>query len=309
MLSDLWPGLDLRHLAAFSAVAETRSFARAAALLGYTQPAVSQQVAALEKIVGQRLFERSSGRAEATLTEAGSVLAVHVEELTARLAVARQDLRDLERGDAGSLRVGAFQSALARLLPRVLQRFREQRPSVRVESVESNNDVLLLEEVRYGSLDFAFALLPLDAETFAYCELVQDEFFLVSKGAETGRLRSLEELAALPLILYRTCRSADALVAYLESHHGGPNVVFRSDDNSAIKEMVRAGLGSAVLPELWTQLGGNDDLVLTPLKGIVPPRVVVLAWRKGRVLTPAQQSFVDVAAAASRVRPLEQLAS
>ena len=309
MLSDLWPGLDLRHLAAFSAVAETRSFARAADLLGYTQPAVSQQVAALEKIVGQRLFERSSGRAEATLTEAGSVLAAHVEELTARLAVARQDLRDLERGEAGSLRVGAFQSALARLLPRVLQRYGEQHPSVHIESVESNNDVLLLEEVKHGALDFAFALLPLDGESFAYCELVHDEFFLVSRGAERRRLRSLEELAGLPLILYRTCRSADALVAYLEAHHGSPNVVFRSDDNAAIKEMVRAGLGAAVLPELWTQLGGNDDLALTPLEGIVPPRVVVLAWRKGRVLTPAQQSFVDVAAATSRVRPLERLAS
>ena len=60
MLSDLWPGLDLRHLAAFSAVAKTGSFARGAELLGYTQPAVSQQVAALEKIVGQRLFERQA---------------------------------------------------------------------------------------------------------------------------------------------------------------------------------------------------------------------------------------------------------
>src|SRR4051794_4770195 len=65
MLADLWPGLDLRHLAAFEAVARLRSFARVAQELGYTQPAVSQQVAALERIVGQRLVERSSGRAEA----------------------------------------------------------------------------------------------------------------------------------------------------------------------------------------------------------------------------------------------------
>src|SRR5579884_3649709 len=105
MLGDLWPGLDLRHLAAFAAVAETRSFARAATALGYTQPAVSQQVASLEKIVGHRLFERSSGRSDVTLTEAGALLLSHVEAVTGRLAAARQDLADLACGEAGSLRV------------------------------------------------------------------------------------------------------------------------------------------------------------------------------------------------------------
>src|SRR5229473_521405 len=147
MLSDLWPGLDLRHLAAFSAVSETGSFARGAEMLGYTQPAVSQQVAALEKIVGQRLFERSSGRAQATLTEAGSILAGHVDELTARMAVAKQDLLDLARGEAGSIRVGAFQSALACILPHVLQRYNSRYPAVQVEAMESNNDIPLLQQV------------------------------------------------------------------------------------------------------------------------------------------------------------------
>jgi DNA-binding transcriptional LysR family regulator len=299
MLSDLWPGLDLRHLAAFSAVAKTGSFARAAEMLGYTQPAVSQQVAALEKIVGQRLFERSSGRAQATLTEAGSILAGHVEEMTARLALARQDLVDLAHGEAGSIRIGAFQSALARILPHVLHRYHASHPAVQVEAVESNNDVPLLQQVKHGTLDLAFALLPLDSQTFAYRELVLDEFVLVSKRGDPlpQRIDSHEQLRDLPLIVYRTCRSATALVDFLDSQLGEPNIVFRSDDNAAIEEMVRAGLGVAVLPQLWTSLGGNEGVELTPLTGIVPPRVIVLAWRADRTLTPAQQSFVDVAAA------------
>jgi len=299
MLSDLFPGLDLRHLAAFSAVAKTGSFARAAEMLGYTQPAVSQQVAALEKIVGQRLFERSSGRAQATLTEAGSILAGHVDELTARMAVAKQDLIDLARGEAGSIRVGAFQSALACILPHVLQRYNSRYPAVQVEAMESNNDIPLLQQVKQGTLDFAFALLPLDSQTFAYRELVLDEFVLVSKrgGSLPTRIDSHDQLHGLPLIVYRTCRSATALVAFLDSQLGEPNIVFRSDDNAAIEEMVRAGLGVAILPRLWTSLGTNEGVELTPLTGIVPPRVVVLAWRADRTLTPAQQAFVDVAAA------------
>jgi DNA-binding transcriptional LysR family regulator len=299
MLSDLFPGLDLRHLAAFSAVAKTGSFARAAEMLGYTQPAVSQQVAALERIVGQRLFERSSGRAQATLTEAGAILAGHVDELTARMAIARQDLLDLARGDAGSIRVGAFQSALARILPHVLQRYQSSHPAVHVEAVESNNDIPLLQQVKQGTLDLAFALLPLDSRTFAYRELVLDEFVLVSKpgGLLPTRIDSHDQLHGLPLIVYRTCRSATALVDFLDSQLGEPNIVFRSDDNAAIEEMVRAGLGLAILPRLWTSLGTNEGVEITPLTGIVPPRVVVLAWRADRTLTPAQQSFVDVAAA------------
>lgn len=299
MLSDLWPGLDLRHLAAFSAVAKTGSFARAAEMLGYTQPAVSQQIAALEKIIGQRLFERSSGRAQATLTEAGSILAGHVDELTARMAVARQDLLDLARGEAGLVRVGAFQSALARILPHVLQRYQSSHPAVQIEAVESNNDIPLLQQVKQGTLDLAFALLPLDSRTFAYRELVLDEFVLVSKrgGSLPTRIDSHDQLQGLPLIVYRNCRSATALVDFLDSQLGEPNIVFRSDDNAAIEEMVRAGLGVAILPQLWTSLGTNEGLELTPLTGIVPPRVVVLAWRADRRLMPAQQAFVDVATA------------
>ncbi len=268
-------------------------------MLGYTQPAVSQQVAALEKIVGQRLFERASGRPQATLTEAGSVLAGHVDELAARLAVARQDLLDLARGEAGSIRVGAFQSALARILPHVLQRYRSTHPAVRVEAVESSNDIPLLQQVKQGTLDLTFALLPLDSQTFAYRELVLDEFVLVSKpgGSLPARIDSHDQLHGLPLIVYRTCRSATALIAFLDSQLGEPNIVFQSDDNAAIEEMVRAGLGVAILPQLWVSLGANEGVEVTPLTGIVPPRVVVMAWRADRTLTPAQQAFVEVAAA------------
>jgi len=268
-------------------------------MLGYTQPAVCQQVAALEKIVVQRLFERSSGRAQATLTEAGFILAGHVDEMTARIALARQDLLDFARGEAGSIRVGAFQSALACILPHVLQRFHSSHPAVQIEAVESNNDIPLLEQVEQGMLDLAFALLPLDSQTFAYRELVLDEFVLVSKpgGSLPTRIDSHQQLHGLPLIIYRTCRSATALVAFLDSQVGKPNIVFRSDDGAAIEEMVRAGFGVAILPKLWTSLGTNEGVELTPLTGIVPPRVVVLAWRADRTLTPAQQAFVDVAAA------------
>jgi DNA-binding transcriptional LysR family regulator len=119
-------------------------------------------------------------------------------------------------------------------------------------------------------------------------------------GPRPSHLTSLADLSGIPLITFRTCRSAATLVSLITEHTEDPQIVFRSDDNAAIKEMVRAGLGAAILPELWLGLGGNDGLELAPLDGLVPPRVVVLAWRRGRQLTPAQEAFVDLAAPAGR---------
>src|SRR5690348_4997197 len=122
MAADLWPGLELRHVAAFQAVARAGSFARAAEELGYTQPAVSQQIAALERIAGQRLLERSSGRSSVAPTEAGALLLDHFDTITARLGAARSDLEALASGDGGTIRVGSFQSVSARILPGLLRR-------------------------------------------------------------------------------------------------------------------------------------------------------------------------------------------
>jgi len=293
MLADLWPGLDLRHLAAFEAVARLRSFARAAEALGYTQPAVSQQVAALERIVGQRLVERSSGRSEARLTEAGERLLEHVNGIAGRLAAARQDLGDLARGETGTLRVGSFQTASARILPGILRRYHDARPAVDIELVEATDDSPLLEDVRLGNLDFAFCLMPIEAAGFDHLTLVQDEYVLVSR--EQLQIRSLRDVAEQPLILYRSCRSGAMLDAQLRNVNDDLHVVFRSDDNVALVELVRAGVGVAMVPELWVG-AGIEGLELAPLRGIVPPRIIGLAWRRDRELSPAQQAFVDATA-------------
>src|SRR6266487_6530699 len=96
--SDPWPGLELRHLVAFRAVARERSFRAAAASLGFTQAAVSQQLALLERRLGRRLVERRSGHRGVELTEAGALLLRHADEILRRVAVARSDLETLEAG-------------------------------------------------------------------------------------------------------------------------------------------------------------------------------------------------------------------
>ncbi len=98
-----WPGVELRHLAALEAVAREGSFRGAGARLGYAQPAISQQIAALEAVVGTRLVERRRGRGVVALTEAGELLLAHACEIGVRLRAARAELAALQKeGGAGS---------------------------------------------------------------------------------------------------------------------------------------------------------------------------------------------------------------
>src|ERR1022692_1223484 len=118
MEADRWLGVELRHLAALQAIAEHGSVGRGAAgALGYTQSAVSQQIATLERLVGPRLVERPGGPRAVELTEAGRLLLRHAEVIVARIQAARADMDALQGGETGTLRVGAFQSAGARILP------------------------------------------------------------------------------------------------------------------------------------------------------------------------------------------------
>ena len=99
-----WAGLEIRHLLALNAVVENGTFSGAAEQLGYTQPAVSQQVGTLERIVGTPLFERPGGPRPVRLTTAGQMLLIHARAVLARVNSAATDLRALSSGERGELR-------------------------------------------------------------------------------------------------------------------------------------------------------------------------------------------------------------
>ena len=181
-------GVDLRHLVALEAVASNRSFARAAKQLGYTQSAVSQQIAALERAVGARLLERPRGRNLVEPTEAGELLLRHAERIVASLRAAKADLSALAEGTTGSLRIGTFQSIGMSILPTLLSRFRTAWPDVEVTLVESVFSSELLEQVERGDLDLTFEALPLEDGPFEVSELMRDPYvLLVPRGSPCAR--------------------------------------------------------------------------------------------------------------------------
>ncbi len=299
METDSWLGIELRHLAALRAVVTEGSFGRAAASLGYTQSAVSQQIATLERVVGQRLIDRPGGSRAVSPTEAGRVLLRHADGIVARLHAAQADLDALAAGAAGCLRVGTYQSVGARILPEVLRRFADAYPDVDVQLTEGEDDELL-NGVETGELDLAFAMLPMPEGPFQAQELMTDPYVLVVQAGSLLALRdrapTLREVSALPLVGFRTCRSVHQVEQHFHSHGLEPHVVFRSDSNGTIQGMVAAGVGAALLPIL--AVDANDSRIATvDLGSKVPPRVIAIAWHRDRHQAVSARAFVQLAEA------------
>jgi DNA-binding transcriptional LysR family regulator len=303
MESDSWHGLDLRHLVALKTIADEGSFGRAAERLGYTQSAVSQQIATLERIVGQRLIERPGGPRPISLTEPGRILLRHADAIQARLLAARADMNALEAGDAGRLRVGTFQSVGTRILPTLLRRFSDTHPAVEIVLRESSDESELLEMIERGELDLTFWTLPLPPGPYESVQLLLDPYVLVvpagSPLTALKRVPTLKEIALQPLIGFNHCSAMDEVETHLSSTGRAPNVVFRSDNNGTVQGLVGAGVGISVSP-LLTVNEGDERVHVIGLQGRIPPRQIGLVWHRDRHRSPAAEAFVDSAVAVCR---------
>jgi DNA-binding transcriptional LysR family regulator len=298
MEPDSWLGLELRHLIALKAIAEEGTFGRAGSSLGYTQSAISQQIATLERIVGQRLIDRPGGPRPVSLTEAGQLLLRHADAIAARLSAAQADLAALDAGSAGPLRIGTYQSVGARVLPTLLREFKEQWPEVEITLRESADDGELVRLVERGELDLSFVVLPVGPGPYETVELMRDPYVLVvpagSPLASRDRPPTLRELLEHPLISYRTCRTTQRVEDRLRQAGREPQIVFRSDDNGTVQGLVAAGVGIAIVPRLT--LDETDEAIeVVDLGERVPPRLLGIAWHRDRRRTHAADAFVELA--------------
>ena len=296
---DLPLGVEVRHLAALEAVAQTGSFSQAAARLGYAQSAISQQISGLERAVGHRLVERPGGPRAVSLTEAGKVLLDHAGHIVARLAAAKADLDAMAAGDAGVLRVGTFQSASARLLPPTLARFRSDWPHINIEL--RNEPIIAQIEglVRSGQADLAFADVGAMTESHAMVELIRDPSVLITAPNHPLAQKEVVDLAELegePMISMPSNDSCAIRTARaLERVGAEPNIVFRSDDNLTTQRLVATGLGVAIVPLLTIERSIPDANVA--IRGLTShlERQIAIVWHRDRLQSRAAEAFINTA--------------
>lgn len=296
-----WLGVEFRHLAALAAIAEEGTFRAAADRLGYVQSAVSQQIAVLERVLDTRLIDRARGSQRVALTDAGSVLLDHFEEILARLAAAWADVEALDDGRAGVVRLGLAPGVESRVVPGVLPRLaRDTHISVTVTECADEEACAALAESR---IDAALVSTPLRDGPFVDHRLIEDPLVLLVQAdaplARRGTAPSLAEIGAIALIGRRGSSDADPAFRELAARGIAPRIVYESDDDATVHALVASGVGAAIVPAL--SVDWDDDAVAAvPLDDVLSPRVLSLVWHGERRLTAALETFCDATIAVCR---------
>lgn len=287
--------VELRHLQALRAVAEAGSFGRAATSLGYTQSAVSQQVAALERALGQKVFDRPGGPRPVTLTPAGQLVLERSGDVLDRVSVMLADLEQLRDGDRGHVGLGTFQSVSVNIVPRMLGRMRELRPLVDVELSELDDDDELERRLLTGELDLTFLVTGSEGlrAGIDYRELFSDPYLVLAPAGEPEGPFRVADLEARPVIGSHDSICERIVNEALHARGINPSYAFHTSDNSAVHAMVRNGMGVAVMPRLAVDLA-DPTVTVRPFDEPIPDRHVVIAWRSGTP-GPLSAAVVDVA--------------
>lgn len=289
--------LELRHLVALRAVAALGTFGRAAKALGYTQSAISQQVASLERAIGQPVFDRPGGPRPVTLTPAGGLLLERARDILDRVAVALADLEQLRDGERGRIRLGSFQSVSVHLAPPLLRRLRAERPLVDVEMVESDDDAELERRVLSGELDATFLVRAPEGDRpgLEMTELFSDPYLVVVPADEPDGPFPAESLRTRAVIGNPVGVCERIVNSALHAQGIDLRYEFQTADNGAVHAMVANGMGVAVMPRLAVD---PDDpaVAIRELEPPIPARQVVIARREGEP-GPLTAAVVDAALA------------
>lgn len=290
--------LSLRHLQALVAVHEQGSYRRAADHLGYSQAAITQQIAALEKALGLPVFQRHGGPRGVSLTAVGEDALDAARDLLARAGQFEARCAALRDGTVGRLAIGTFQSVSTRLLPRVLAEVRNDEPGVRIDIVESDDNDDLIRHLVNGRLDVTFLIGPVVDRRVKAQEVCRDPFVaMVSRDSRLAGEIALRDLEGQPLIGHQSCLCHEIVEDGLRAAGVEATFAFRSNDNGAVQAMARAGLGIAVMPLLAVDPADPGIRVL-PLRPPLPERQILVALPRRDPASVAERFVARVVAAA-----------
>jgi molybdate transport repressor ModE-like protein len=306
--------LDVKRMRILKEVADRGSFSAAAEALSYTQSAVSQQIAALEREAGTQLVTRGSRGIR--LTEAGEALVRHADAILTRLADAEAELEAIAGLRGGRLRLAAFPTVGATLMPLAIARFRERHPEIEltVRQLEPEDSLPLL---KMGELDIALTIEPsagMDTDGLDINFLLDDPMFaalpLHHPLARKARVR-LKDMKDEAWISTTDACSCGSLVRDHCIRMGfEPRVTFESDDYLAIQGLIAAGVGVALIPTLALTTV-REDIAIRDLGSEAPVRQIAAATLPGAQRSPAARAMLDVLTevAAEYAKPAPQLAA
>src|SRR5579875_458194 len=283
--------LDVRRLRVLREVARHGSLSAAASALGYTQPAVSRQIAVLESEVGVPLLRRQPQGV--TLTDAGRLLVERTDEVLLSLSRTEEELRAHSELQSGTLRMAVFASAAASVAPRALSRFRERHPGVElIVTVADPADSLPL--LRAGELDLALcnSINPSTEASIRrspepaglrleHVHLFDDPMYVALPASHPLAHEPKLPLAMLAdeswmLATRDSCPDAELFFDICAAQGIEPCIGFQYDDYAALLGFVAAGVGISVIPDMVARAARADVVIRTPDPPL-PPRPISAA--------------------------------
>ena len=284
--------MDLHHLRAFVAIVDTGGFARAAARLHLSQPALSRQIHALEQDLGVALFDRTRRRAQ--LTSEGEDLIARSRALLADAHTLGERARALTGGDVGVLRIGAATQAIETLLATFCARYARRHPGVDIHLIEDGGANL---PARLERGDMHLALIAVSDARFVHRLLLPLHVLAIAALEHRLARRAvveIAELADLPLLLPRRGFGSrewfDAACAVGQMR---PRVLMESAAPQTLVALARAGYGIAIVPSNTPVPRGGVRAIPLLLRGVPVGRWVTVAWDARRVLPRYAERFVS----------------
>jgi len=295
-IASIETGIDLRGLRALVAVADFGSFRAAAGELGYTQSAISHQVAELERALGASLFDRPGGRAQVSLTRAGEAAYLHARRAFGELHALDASVQATLRGERTIVRVGVFQTAAAELLPAALRVLREEWPGVEVVLSETDDDPRLIEWLASGRLDLALTINQQPDDRVELIRLYEDPWVILTRRdselAAAPSRASFEILDGADVVAWTSRWEIQGQLEAAWRRRGiKPHVVYRTDDNLALQRLVAAGLGHACVGRLAAERAVDPSLTWLAPPDVLTPRTVALCHPRRRDLADAARAL------------------
>jgi DNA-binding transcriptional LysR family regulator len=293
--------LELKHLKVFKEVVERGSFSAAAEALNYSQPAVSQQIAALERATGAKLVDRNARGIR--LTDAGRALLRHADSVLAQLAEAEAELEAIGTLRSGKVRLVSFPTGGASLIPPATAAFHDRYPGVDL-ILSVADPPAAREHLRSGDVDIALLLESgfegSQDDGIERIHLLDDPMFLALPRdhplADRRRLK-LAELADETWMhgSNEACSCPDGMIFVRACHTAGfePRVALHNDDYAAIQGFVAAGVGVALIPQLALE-SVREDVVIRQLSAPKPTRRVVAAANGNGYRSPATEAMLEI---------------
>ena len=272
--------LTLRQLRYFDALARHCHFGRAAEACAISQPALSMQIKEMEEALGGVLIER--GARQVGLTNFGEEAAQHIRDILRSV----DELGDFARASqdrlVGRLRIGMIPTVAPYLLPAVIGNLARTHPELDIH-VRETLTRKLIEELAEGRLDAAIVALPVSEPSLAEAALFAENFLLVRPGEDEGTpVPSGEALREMRLLLLEEGHCfRDQALAFCKMRSSPPREVLDASSLSTLVQMVSAGIGVTLIPEIAVAVETRSASVsVARFRNPQPSRTIGMVWRK-----------------------------